>query len=126
MTRNTFLSAVATGILALSMGGNAMAADVTGGASATKKATAVTEPYSLQLHFAGAESVTFYQVGTLMIHKADGTTWKYRPTVTQTVNGKRKFLNADLRIVGKDRVEVKASTIDATAPVLVDGKGPNS
>ena len=48
MTRNTFLSAVATGILALSMGGNAMAADVTGGASATKKATAVTEPYSLQ------------------------------------------------------------------------------
>ena len=126
MTRNTFLSAVATGILALSMGGNAMAADVTGGASATKKATAVTEPYSLQLHFAGAERVTFYQVGTLMIHKADGTTWKYRPTVTQTVNGKRKFLNADLGIVGKDRVEVKARTIDATAPVLVDGKGPNS
>ena len=126
MTRNTFLSAVATGILALSMGGNAMAADVTGGASATRKATDVTEPYSLQLHFAGAERVTFYQVGTLMIHKADGTTWKYRPTVTQTVNGKRKFLNADLRIVGKDRVEVKASPLDATAPVLVDGKGPNS
>lgn len=126
MTKNTFLSAVATGILALSLGGNAMAADVTGNTSATKKTSAITEPYSVQLHFAGAEKVTFYDAGTLRIHKADGTTWKYRPNVTQTVNGKRKFLNADFKIVGKDRVEVEATTVDAVAPVLVDGKGPNS
>ena len=43
MNTKTFLSAVATGILALSMGGHAMGADVSSGTQAAVK-TATTNP----------------------------------------------------------------------------------
>lgn len=136
MNKNTFLSAVATGILALSMGGHAMAADVTGGTQAPMKTAspnqsmvvleAGTDPSSLQLHFNGAQKVSFYDAGTLQITKADGSTWKYRPNITQNVNGKRKYLVPGFRIVGKDRVDVVVSNWDSSSPVMLDGHGPNS
>lgn len=136
MNTKTFLSAVATGILALSMGGHAMAADVSSGTqAAVKTATtnqnmvvleAGTDPSSLQLHFNGAQKVTFYDAGTLQITKADGSTWKYRPSITQNVNGKRKYLVPGFRIVGKDRVAVVIANWDSSSPVILDGHGPNS
>ncbi len=137
MNKNTILTAVATGILALSMGSNAVAADVAGTTKAAVQSTerstknnivleAGSDPSTLKLHFDGARRVAFYDAATLQITKEDGTTWKYRPNLSQTVNGKKKYLVPGFRIVGKDTVALSVSQYDASSPVMLDGAGPNS
>lgn len=128
MTKRFFTTVAAAGILALSMGANAIAGDGLSDVNDKHTVTLVagTTPESIELKFADAQRVIFYQAGTLQITRQDGTTWKYRPNVTQNVNGKRKNLIAGFRILGRDRVAVSVYKADPTAPVLVEGRNPNS
>jgi hypothetical protein len=129
MNTNFFLSATAAGILALSMASGAFAGDSNmTGANGKHTITLVAgnQPHTVELRFDGAQRVSFYQSGTLQITRADGTTWKYRPNITQDVNGKRKYLMPAFSILGRDRVAVRLSKVDPSAPVLVEGKNPNS
>jgi hypothetical protein len=132
MSKKSFFSAVAAGVIAFGSGAfgvTAMAADATGTAAHGNQHVvmqASTNPASLELHFSGAQRISFYDAGTLQITRSDGTSWKYRPNLSQDVNGKRKYLVPDVRIIGKDRVAVSVTKIDESAPVLLDGKSPNS
>ena len=129
MNTRLFTSALASGILALFMSPSAVAADVNGSVQKSK-ANVVPEtssnPASLELHFTGAQRVSFYDAGTFNITRADGTTWKYRPYISQDVNGKRKYLVPGFRIVGTDRVAISVPKIDESAPVMLNGKASTS
>ena len=67
------------------------------------------DPSTVELHFAGAQKVTFGDVGTLVIVKADGSIWRYKPSVYQMVDGKRRTLAVGFHFVGKDRVSLKSA-----------------
>lgn len=124
MTKKFILSATAAVIMALS--GNAIASEVGTNPGQQVVMQASTNPASLELHFTGAQRVMFYDAATLQVTRADGTTWKYRPSFSQDVNGKRKYLVPGFRILGKDRVGISLTKANADAPVLLDGKSPNS
>ena len=127
MSKKSFFSAVAAGVMVF--GVTAMAADATGTTAHANQHVvmqASTNPANLELHFSGAQRISFYDAGTLQITREDGTSWKYRPNLSQDVNGKRKYLVPDVRIIGKDRVAVSVTKADQNAPVLLDGKSPIS
>jgi len=135
MNRKFFFSAIASGLLAVAMGGNAVAASietpstvavVDNGKTKDVVLEAGTDPASVQLHFAGAQVISFVDVGTLKIQAADGSTWKYRPTLYQTVNGKRRMLTPGFRILGKDRVGLSVSGHDPALALVLGPVGRQS
>jgi len=135
MNRKFFLSAIASGVLALAMGGNAVAASIeaaprtqTPARAATANVTleAGTDISSVQLHFAGARMVTFQDIGTLRVLNEDGTSWQYRPLLYQVVNGKRHVLNPGFRIFSNDRVGLRVSGYDPSVPLILGPVGPKS
>lgn len=116
-----------TGFLTLSMGFSTFAMDRTdanGKHTVTLRTTEI--PEQMELQFPDAQRVTFTSIGTLEILENNGSTWRYRPMLSQDVNGKRKYLVPSFRIVGKDRVALSVSKADKSAPVLIDGQGPTS
>src|SRR3954452_22282537 len=112
-----FTTASASAALVLAMGVNAAAADIRttntgyknpgisyvdrGGKAGLLDVVveAGTDPGVVQLHFAGAQKVVLGDLGVLMITRADGTIWRYRPPLYQTVNGKRRELIAGFHFV---------------------------
>jgi hypothetical protein len=147
MNMKMIASATASAALALAMGANAMAADAgvvnteakkpgisfvdRGGRGGLKDLVveAGTDPSTVELHFAGAQKITFGDVGTLVIVKADGSLWRYKPLVYQIVNGKRKFVSTGFHFVGRDRVSLRVDKLDPSAPLIVapvSGKNGNS
>jgi len=127
MSKKAFFSAVVAGIMVF--GFNAAAESTGGGAGHGSQRIVMeanTNHGTLELHFADAQRVSFYDASTLQITRADGTTWKYRPSLSQDVNGKRKYLVPEFRILGRDRVGLSVTKADTSAPVLLDGKSPNS
>jgi hypothetical protein len=127
MFNKLFLTAAAAGILALSMGTNALAGDY---GSASEKMHTVTmfgnTPGNVELRISDAQRVSPYQSGTLKVTRPDGTSWTYRPVLVQRVNGKTKYLIAAFRILGKDRVGVSVYNADPSAPIVLEGQNPNS
>jgi hypothetical protein len=78
------------------------------------------DPSAVQLHFEGAERVTFGGVtGDLDILGRDGRMWHYHPRAYQTVNGKRKPVVVGYEFLGNDRVALKIKHYDPSAPVVV-------
>ena len=126
MSKKFFISAVAAGIMAF--GVNAMAADANDapgyGTQIVMRST--PNPAQLELHFSDAQRIMFYDATTLQITRADGTSWKYRPHLSQDVNGKRTYLTPSFKIMGRDRVGLTVVKKDAEAPVLLNGRSPNS
>ncbi|MDQ1474100.1 MAG: hypothetical protein QOJ99_5580 [Bryobacterales bacterium] len=132
-----FTTATASAVLALAIGANAVAADVTttnsgfrtpgislverGGRSGLKDLVvqAGTDPGTVELHFAGAQKITFGDVGMLIITRADGSIWRYKPSVYQVVDGKRRPLIAGFHFMGKDRVSLKVDKYDSSAPLVI-------
>ncbi|HKD08341.1 MAG TPA: hypothetical protein VKB79_20740 [Bryobacteraceae bacterium] len=88
------------------------------------------DPSAVQLHFDGAERVTFGAVtGDLDIFGRDGSVRHYHPRAYQTVNGKRKPVVVGYEFVGTDRVTLKIQHYDPSAPVVitpVTGPGKSS
>jgi hypothetical protein len=147
MNMKTIASAAASAALVLAMGANAVAADV-GAVNPAAKGPGVsfvdrggrgglkdlvvepgTDPSTVELHFAGAQKISFGDVGTLTIVKADGSLWRYKPLVYQIVNGKRKFVSVGFHFVGRDRVSLRVDKLDPSAPLIVapvSGKNGNS
>jgi hypothetical protein len=147
MTMKLFASAAASAALTLVMGATAFAADA-GTANPEFKSPGVsfvdragrsgmkdlvvepgTDPASVELHFAGAQRITFGEVGTLVIVKADGSLWRYKPSVYQMIDGKRKYVNVSFHYIGRDRVSLKVGKVDSSAPLVVtpvSGKNGNS
>jgi hypothetical protein len=137
MTTKSVTTAVASAALVLSMGVNAAAADTSttnlgtrtvgisfldrGGKGGLKDLVveAGTDPGSVELHFAGAQKIAFGDVGMLVITRADGSVWRYRPSVYQVVNGKRRPLIAGFHFVGQDRVSLRVSGYDSSVPLVV-------
>jgi hypothetical protein len=78
-----------------------------------------TDPATVQLHFAGAQRVSFSGTGALEIVNQDGHAWRYRPEVYQVVNGKRKLLSVGFSFMGPDRVALRLSKYDPSAPLIV-------
>lgn len=78
-----------------------------------------TDPSSVQLHFAGAQRVTYSGTGMLEIVNADGHAWRYRPEVYQIVNGKRKLITVGFSFVGRDRVTLRLTRYDQSEPLIV-------
>jgi hypothetical protein len=78
-----------------------------------------TDPSTVQLHFVGAQRVTFSGVGSLQIIKADGGIWKYKPQVYQMVNGKRRDVPVTFSTVGRDRVALRVHKFDSSEPLMV-------
>jgi hypothetical protein len=78
-----------------------------------------TDPSSVQLHFAGAQRVTFSGTGALEIVNLDGHAWRYRPEVYQVVNGKRKVVAVGFSFLGRNRVALRLSKYDPSAPLIV-------
>jgi hypothetical protein len=78
-----------------------------------------TDPSSVQLHFANAQRVTFLGTGSLEIVNIDGHAWRYRPEVYQIVNGKRKLVPVGFSFTGRDRVSLRLSKYDPSAPLIV-------
>ena len=118
MNGKFFIPAVAAGILALAMSGSAMAAGIGGGHSRELVLQAGTDPNLVQVHFAGAQKVTVAAGGLLEILDADGVIWRYHPSLYQVVNGKRHQIAAGFHIVDKDRVALRVSKFDASAPLV--------
>ncbi len=148
MNKRVFVSAAVSAALALAVGGSAMAADIHAtGAGHAKHAgfdyvdrngsgtvkdlvvEAGADPGAVVLHFAGAQKVEFGDVGTLKITRADGSIWRYKPSVYQMVDGKRKYMTVGFHMLDKDRVSLKLVRFDASAPLVVgpvDGRNGNS
>jgi hypothetical protein len=128
MSNKLFLSAAAAGILALSTGGNALAGDNRYPAEKLHTVTMFSgnDPAKVELKISDAQRVMFHQSGTLKVTRDDGSTWTYRPTLTQRVNGKTKYLIPSFRILGKDRVAVSLYNADPSAPIILEGQNPNS
>jgi hypothetical protein len=78
-----------------------------------------TDPSSVQLHFAGAQRVTYSRTGVLEIVNTDGHAWHYRPEVYQIVNGKRKLVSVAFGFVGRDRVTLRLTRYDPSEPLIV-------
>lgn len=147
MNRKLFASAAGSAALALALSVNAMAADMAA-SNPDPKSSGISfvdrggrygmkdlvvepgkDPRTVELHFAGAQKVTFGDVGTLVIVKADGSLWRYKPSVYQVVDGKRRYLAVGFHFVGKDRVSLRVDNLDWSAPLVVapvSGKSPNS
>lgn len=138
MNRKLFVSAAASAALVIVMGANAIAADNSTATAGNKTAAGVTfvehgrkdglknvvieagaDPSVLELHFDGAQRVSFESVGTLLIVKADGTIWRYKPTVYQVIDGKQKNRLTTFRIMAKDRVSMKVDRLDSSVPLVV-------
>ncbi len=119
MNRKFFVPALAAGILALAMSGSAMAAGVGSGHAHELVMEAGTDPNLIQVHFAGAQKVSLVAGGQLEIVNADGGIWRYRPTVYQVVNGKRHQIVAGFHVVDRDRVALRVSKFDASAPLVI-------
>jgi hypothetical protein len=137
MTIRFFTTAAASAALVLGMGVNAVAADTgttnsgfrspgisfvdRGGRSGLKDLVveAGTDPGTVELHFAGAQKITFGDVGMLIITRADGSIWRYRPSVYQVVDGKRKPLVAGFHFVGRDRVSLRVDKYNSSVPLVV-------
>jgi hypothetical protein len=137
MNTKFFTTAAASAALVLAMGVNAAAADsgTTNPASKTPGISFVdhggkgglkdlvveagTDPGTVELHFAGAEKITQGDVGMLVITRANGSTWRYKPSVYQVVDGKRKVLITGFHFVGKDRVSLKVHKYNSSAPLVV-------
>ena len=78
-----------------------------------------TDPSSVQLHFAGAQSVRYSGAGELEIVNTDGHAWRYHPEVYQIVNGKRKLLSVGFSFLGRDRVALHLNKYDPSVPLVV-------
>jgi hypothetical protein len=78
-----------------------------------------TDPSSVQLHFAGAQRITYSSTGVLEIVNPDGHAWRYRPEVYQIVNGKRRLVPVAFNFVGRDRVSLRLSKYDLSEPLIV-------
>jgi hypothetical protein len=77
------------------------------------------DPSELQLHFKGAERVTFNLTGGLDIINANGSVWHYKPEVYQVVNGKRRAVVVGYHVVDKDHVSLKVRDFDPSTALVV-------
>jgi hypothetical protein len=141
MTR-LFATAAAAAAMTMMLVTTAMAADIgiataaakapgitvvdRGGSSTVKDVVleAGTDPSVLELRFAHAQQVTFEGVGTLRIVDGDGHVWRYKPSVYQMLDGKRKDKVVGFHFIGKDRVSLKVDKLDPSAPLVVGPFGP--
>jgi hypothetical protein len=126
MNKRFFISVTGYAVLALAMAGSAAAGsslvsrDHVHGVSARNLVIEPgTDPSSVQLHFAGAERVSYVFSGTLEIMNSDGEVWRYRPQVYQVVNGRQKTVPVSFSFIGRDRVSLHVSRFDASAPLIV-------
>jgi hypothetical protein len=138
MNKRFFMSAAASGLLALAMGGHALAADVSAVVNAGFRTPGLSlvdrghgssmrnlvmepgsDPNSIQLHFNGAQRVSIGPVSSLEIVSADGTSWHYRPELYQVVNGKRHNVAVSFHIVDMSHVTLRVKKFDATAPLIL-------
>ncbi len=78
-----------------------------------------TDISSVVLHFQGARKVSRGLAGMLEVTNADGGISRYRPVAYQTVNGKRKYLVPEFRIVDKDRATVRVNQADPSLPLVI-------
>lgn len=69
------------------------------------------------LHFKGAEMIFVDGSGRLEVHTADGAVRRYRPTLFQTIDGKRKTVTFSFHIVDAEHVELKAIHPNPSAPL---------
>ena len=122
MTKKLFLSAVASAVIAMAASVPS-AHEVAAGAAKPGQTVVIesgTDPSTVQMQFTGARLVSFHDAGTLRVVNADGTSWKYSPTVYQMVNGKKKYLVPGFRILGQDRVGLTVSGADPSAQIVVE------
>jgi len=127
MNLSKHVSTVALAALTLGLAGGALAGSgyvYTESAANKQMKNLVIEPgadpSAVELHFAGAERVTFGGVsGDLDILGRDGHLWHYHPNAYQTVNGKRKPVVVGYQFVGNDRVTLKIKHYDPSVPVVV-------
>lgn len=137
MIKKFFVTATATAALVLMLGSNATAADA-GTSTGSLRSPVVSftdhgkpghlkdlvveagsDPSAVELHFAGARKVEMIDTGTLRITDKDGSTWRYKPTAHQFVNGKQKTLVVGFKHVGQDKVTIWINKYDAAAPVVI-------
>jgi hypothetical protein len=112
-----FYSLMAAGVLALcGTGYTASAANLPRHNAARAIATA-SPGEKVVLHFQGAERIFTDGSGRLEVLDSDGAIRRYRPTLFQTIDGKRKNVTFFCHIVDRDHVELKAVHPDPSAPV---------
>ena len=117
MKNNLFCSLTAAGVLALfATGYAANAANLPRHHTATVIATAAPDE-KLVLHFERAARISMDGSGRLEVIDTDGMIRRYRPSLFQIIDGKRKVVAYSCHVVGADHVELKAVHPDPSAPL---------
>jgi hypothetical protein len=131
ITKIQIMTAVLTGILALTPASPVLASDnVATSAPAAASVIrlnsrdvmieGVSETARVQLHFAGAERLDPGGPGELLVI-VHGSRQHYRPEAYQIINGKMRSVALRYKLDGGDRVTLNFGDFDSSAPIYLRG-----
>jgi hypothetical protein len=117
MKNSFFCSLAAAGVLALCTTGYAAKAASLPRHNGARVVAAAPPGENLLLHFQGAERIFIDGSGRLEVTDTEGTIRRYRPALSQVIDGKRKTVTYTVHVIDRDHVELKAVHPDPSAPV---------
>jgi hypothetical protein len=112
-----FRSLTAVGVLALCTTGYAANVDSRQRHNAAPTIATAAPGEKVVLHFQGSERIFTDGSGRLEVLSADGGIRRYRPTLFQMIDGKRKTVAFSCRVIDAEHVELTAVHPDPSAPL---------